>query len=93
MSALHDLTARGAAAKVRRREISAVELTRAVLARAHATEPIVGAYLTLDEDGALAAATEIDRRLTAGDDPGPLAGVPIGLKDIICTKGLRTTAA
>ena len=93
MSALHDLTAAQAAAKVRQRDISAVELTRAVLARAHATEPAVGAYLTIDDEGALAAAAEIDRRVAAGDDPGALAGVPVGLKDIICTRGLRTTAA
>ena len=92
MSALHDLTARDAAARVRRREVSAVDLTRAVLARARTTEPTVGAYLTLDDDGALAAATEIDRRVAAGEDPGPLAGVPIGVKDVICTAGLRTTA-
>jgi aspartyl-tRNA(Asn)/glutamyl-tRNA(Gln) amidotransferase subunit A len=92
MSALHDLTARDAAARVRRRELSAVELVRAVLARARTTEPSVGAYLTLDDDAALAAAGAIDRRVAAGEDPGPLAGVPVGLKDIICTAGLRTTA-
>jgi aspartyl-tRNA(Asn)/glutamyl-tRNA(Gln) amidotransferase subunit A len=92
MSALHDLTARDAAAKVRRREVSATELARAALARARATEPSVGAYLTLDDDGALAAAAAVDRRLAAGEDPGPLAGVPVGVKDIICTASLRTTA-
>jgi aspartyl-tRNA(Asn)/glutamyl-tRNA(Gln) amidotransferase subunit A len=93
MSALHDLSARDAADKVRRREVSAVDLTRAVLARARTTEPSVGAYLLLDDEKALGAATEIDRRVAAGDDPGPLAGVPVGLKDIIATAGTRTTAA
>src|SRR5262245_60457969 len=92
MSALHDLTAPDAAAKVKRRENSRVELLRPVLARARTTEPTVGAYLTLDDDGALAAAADVDRRIAAGEDPGPLAGVPIGLKDVICTAGLRTTA-
>jgi aspartyl-tRNA(Asn)/glutamyl-tRNA(Gln) amidotransferase subunit A len=93
MSALYDLTARDAAAKVRRREVSATEIARAVLARAHATEPSVGAYLTLDDDGALATAALVDRRVAAGEDPGPLAGVPIAVKDVICTAGLRTSAA
>ena len=56
MSNLYDLSARDAAARVRRRELSSVELTRAILARARTTEPSVGAYLTLDDDRALAAA-------------------------------------
>jgi aspartyl-tRNA(Asn)/glutamyl-tRNA(Gln) amidotransferase subunit A len=92
MTALHDLSARDAAAKVRRREVSATELVRAVLARARATEETVGAYLLLDDERALAAAADVDRRVAAGDDPGPLAGVPIGLKDVIATAGTRTTA-
>ncbi len=93
MTALYDLTARDASAAVRRREISATELVRAVLARARTTEPSLGAYLTLDDDAALAAAALVDRRVAAGEDPGPLAGVPVGVKDVICTAGLRTTAA
>ncbi len=93
MSALYDLPARDAAARVRRREISAVELTRAALDRIESVEPRVGAFLTVASDEALAAAAEIDRRVAAGDDPGPLAGVPVGLKDNICTTGIRTTAA
>ncbi len=92
MSALHDLSVREAAARVRRREVSAVELTRAALARIAAVEPTVGAFVTVSEREALAAAEVIDRRVAAGEDPGPLGGVPVGIKDVICTAGIRTTA-
>jgi aspartyl-tRNA(Asn)/glutamyl-tRNA(Gln) amidotransferase subunit A len=92
MAALHELSLREAAARVRRREVSSVELTRASLARIAAVEPRVDAFLTVCADEALAAATDIDRRVAAGEDPGTLAGVPVGVKDIICTAGIRTTA-
>jgi len=92
VSALHELSLVEVAARVRRREISAVELTRAALARIAAVEPKVGAFLTLAEVEAIAAAEAIDRRIAAGQDPGLLGGVPVGVKDIICTAGLRTTA-
>ena len=93
VSVLHELSLVEAAARVRRREISAVELTRAALARIAAVEPKVGAFLTLADVEAIAAAEAIDRRIAAGHDPGLLGGVPVGVKDIICTAGLRTTAA
>src|SRR5256886_79594 len=92
MTALHELSLREAAARVRRRETSSVELVRAALARIAAVESAVGAFLTVTETEALAAAQAIDRRVAAGEDPGPLAGVPVGIKDMICTAGLRTTA-
>ena len=92
MTALHELSLREAAARVRRRETSSVELVRAALARIAAVEPAVGAFLTVTETEALAAAQAIDRRVAAGEDPGPLAGVPVGIKDMICTAGIRTTA-
>ena len=92
MTPLHDLSLRDAAARVRRRETSSVELVRAALDRIAAVEPAVGAFLSVTEAEALAAAAAIDRRIAAGEDPGPLAGVPVGIKDIICTAGIRTTA-
>jgi aspartyl-tRNA(Asn)/glutamyl-tRNA(Gln) amidotransferase subunit A len=93
VNALHDLGVRDAAARIRRRELSSVEVVRAALARVAAVEPRVRAFLTVSEAEALAAADAIDRRVAAGDDPGPLTGVPIGVKDVISTAGVRTTAA
>jgi aspartyl-tRNA(Asn)/glutamyl-tRNA(Gln) amidotransferase subunit A len=92
MSALHDLGVRDAAARIRRRELSSVELTRAALARVAGVEDRVAAFLTVCEAEALAAADAIDRRVAAGEDPGLLGGVPVGVKDVICTAGVRTTA-
>src|SRR4030095_10775822 len=92
MSALHDLVVRDAADRIRRREVSSVEVVHAAIARTAAVEPQVGAFLTVSETDALAAAEAIDRQIAAAADPGPLAGVPVGVKDVICTAGIRTTA-
>ena len=78
---------------VRDRDISARELTRAHLGRIAELDGKLGAYLLVDEDGALAQADAVDHALARGLNPGLLAGVPVALKDLFCTKGVVTTAA
>ncbi len=75
------------------KEISSVELTKSVFERIKDTDDKVNAYLTLDEENALNKAAEVDKKRAAGEKLSPLAGIPIGIKDNISTKGLRTTCA
>ncbi|BBO69573.1 glutamyl-tRNA(Gln) amidotransferase subunit A [Desulfosarcina alkanivorans] len=89
---LHALTIKQASGLLKNKEISSVELTRAVLDRIDAVDGKVGAYLTVDADGALDQAQAADHRLAAGDAQ-PLTGIPLGIKDLMCTRGLRTTCA
>jgi len=77
---------------LRRREISAVELASYYLERAERYDTQVKAYLRMTPDLALEMAREADRRMGQGED-GPLLGIPFGIKDIFCTKGVETTCA
>ncbi len=72
-------------------DFSAVELARSALEFAQAENSKTNAYLTFSPERALAAAERIDRKLAEGENPGPLAGVPLAIKDVIVTKGVRTT--
>lgn len=78
---------------LRAKEISSEELTKSVFDRIKAVEDKIDAYLTLDEENALAKAKEVDGKIAAGEQLSPLAGIPVGIKDNISTKGLRTTCA
>jgi Asp-tRNA(Asn)/Glu-tRNA(Gln) amidotransferase A subunit family amidase len=86
------LSATEIAALVRRREVSASEVIARHLDRVEEVNGTINAIVTLAADSARRQALELDRRLAAGDAPGPLAGVPFTVKDVIATEGLRTTA-
>jgi aspartyl-tRNA(Asn)/glutamyl-tRNA(Gln) amidotransferase subunit A len=75
------------------KKTSAEEIAREALKFAEVENPKTNAYLTFAPDRALAAARAVDQKIAAGEDPGPLAGVPIAIKDVILTRGLRTTCA
>ncbi len=79
------------ASAISRREVSAVEVTQAHLDRIAAVDERVHAFLHVDGEAALAAARGVDARLAAGDRLGPLAGVPLALKDVLAMRGVPTT--
>ncbi len=86
------LSATEQAGLLRRREVSSAELAEAYLARIEALNPRLNAYVTVCADQALAAAREADRRLAAPEPPdAPFLGVPISVKDLAETRGVRTT--
>ena len=86
-------TAVDIAAGVRSGELSALEVLDEHLERVALRESEIHAFNHLTEEAARAAATELDRRVAAGEDPGPLAGVPVALKDNLCTEGVPTTCS
>lgn len=89
---LTDLSLREASDLLHRRALSPVELTDAYLGRIERLNPALNAYLTITADAARAAARQADAELGGGVDRGPLHGIPLGLKDLIATAGVRTTA-
>ena len=91
MSVLHTHTIESIRRGLTAKEFSAEELTRQTLAFAEAENPKTNAYLTFSPDRALAAAKRVDAKIAKGEDAGPLAGVPVAVKDVIVTRGLRTT--
>jgi aspartyl-tRNA(Asn)/glutamyl-tRNA(Gln) amidotransferase subunit A len=89
---LYDLTIAAASDGLARRAFSAVELARAHLDRIAAVDGAVRAFVTVTPEVALAAAAAADQRLAAGER-GPLLGVPMALKDVLATRGIRTTCS
>ncbi len=91
MTELFRMTAAEIAAAIRAGEVSAAEVTGAHLARIEQVEPQVRAFLHVAADQAREAASTVDRRRAAGEELGPLAGVPLALKDVFTTKDMPTT--
>ncbi len=81
-----------AATRLRRRETTSLELTRECLARIESLQPKLNAFLTVTAEPALAQARRMDEELARGADRGPLHGIPVAVKDMFQTKGIRTTS-
>ncbi|WP_354642413.1 Asp-tRNA(Asn)/Glu-tRNA(Gln) amidotransferase subunit GatA [Kitasatospora camelliae] len=91
MTELIKYTAAATAAAIAQGEVSAVEVAQAHLDRINAVDKKVNAFLHVDTEGALAAARAVDAKRAKGEELGPLAGVPLALKDVFTTKGVPTT--
>ena len=79
------------APRIKSREVSPVEVTQAAIAHAERMQPILKSFITLTPELALRQAQDLEKRLIRGEYLGPLHGIPIGLKDMLLTKGVRTT--
>jgi aspartyl-tRNA(Asn)/glutamyl-tRNA(Gln) amidotransferase subunit A len=90
---LHDLTVHELGDLLRDKKVSSTELTKAVLNRISKVEPKVGSYITINSDEALKRAEEIQDKINRGEALSPLAGIPMALKDNMCTEGVPTTCA
>jgi aspartyl-tRNA(Asn)/glutamyl-tRNA(Gln) amidotransferase subunit A len=85
------LSAAELAARIRRKDVSPVEITRAVLARAERLQPELNCFITLCGDQALADASKAEREVMTGEKLSVLHGIPFTVKDLVNTKGVRTT--
>ena len=91
MTQLYELTAHELHEKLKTREITSAELTQSVFNRIDAVEGQIEGYITLTRETALQQAEIADAGFQRGDEMPPLAGIPIAVKDVICTKGVLTT--
>ena len=90
---LLDLTAVELGKKIKAGEVSVLEATKAALDQIKEKDDLYNCYVTVDEEGALKQAEEVQKKIDAGELTGPLAGVPVAIKDNMCTKGLLTTCS
>ena len=89
---LQSLTVRGLREKLDQKELSAVEVASAYLSRISEKDPDIKSYITVCEESALAQAKEAQKQIDSGNAK-PLTGIPLGIKDNICTEGVKTTCA
>ena len=90
---LLNMTAVSLGAAIKNKEVTVREATEAVLARIEEKEKEYNCYVTVDREGALKQADEVQKKIDAGELTGPLAGVPVAIKDNMCTEGLLTTCS
>jgi aspartyl-tRNA(Asn)/glutamyl-tRNA(Gln) amidotransferase subunit A len=90
---LMSLTAVELGRKIKNKEVTVTEATQAALAAVKAKESSINSFVTIDEEGALKRAAEVQKKIDAGELTGPLAGVPVAIKDNMCTEGLLTTCS
>ncbi|MBO5056128.1 MAG: Asp-tRNA(Asn)/Glu-tRNA(Gln) amidotransferase subunit GatA [Lachnospiraceae bacterium] len=88
-----DMTAVELAAAIKNKEVTVKEATLAVLEQIEKKESAYHCYVTVDKEGALKKAQEVQEKIDAGELTGPLAGVPVAIKDNMCTEGLLTTCS
>ena len=84
-------TAVGLAKAIKEGKVTATEAMQAVLAKIEEVENTIHAYVTIDKEAALEKAKEVQKRIEAGELTGTLAGVPVAIKDNMCTEGMLTT--
>lgn len=89
----YQMTAAALAAALRGKELSAKEIAESILARIEETEPKVDAFLTVTADEMLVQAAHVDAKIQNKEPLAALAGIPVAVKDNLCTKGIRTTCA
>ena len=85
------MAATGLAAAIKRKEVTVLEAVEAVLSQIEKTENTYHCYITIEKERALAQAGEVQEKIDAGELTGPLAGVPVAIKDNLCTEGMLTT--
>ncbi|MDZ7699050.1 MAG: Asp-tRNA(Asn)/Glu-tRNA(Gln) amidotransferase subunit GatA [Deltaproteobacteria bacterium] len=91
MTALCDKTATELCGMLRRKEVTSREITESVFKRMEERESEVNAFITVTRDLAMEQADQADRNLQHGKDLSPLTGIPVAVKDVLCTRGLQTT--